>query len=134
MIPPLFARARLALMALVALSSLAVAPVVAAEDTLPDYVIEEFGRPPAIPTGPLDPAVQTAVQVAFVDSMNQGRWGPEQSEALTTIVDAGDPRLVWFIADLMRFITGPQLQIVLAAASSELLETEPPRTNDGKSR
>ena len=41
------------------------------QPALPDYVVEEFGTPPAIPTGPLSADVQAAAEVAFVDGMAQ---------------------------------------------------------------
>jgi len=36
---------------------------------LPDYVIEQYGNPPAVPEGPLSEKLRDAMQVAFVDSM-----------------------------------------------------------------
>ena len=42
---------------------------------LPDYVIEQFGKPPEVPEGPLSEELQSAVQVAFIDSMIQSTWG-----------------------------------------------------------
>jgi len=41
---------------------------------LPDYVIEEFGKPPAVPEGSLSKELQSAVTVAFIDSMAQSSW------------------------------------------------------------
>lgn len=38
-------------------------------EPLPDYVIEEFGEPPAVPDGPLSEALQSAIEVAFIDTM-----------------------------------------------------------------
>ena len=88
---------------------------------LPDYVIEQFGTPPAVPDGPLSEDLKIAVRIAFVDSMTNAAWGPDQAEALDTIIAAQDPRLVWIISDLMRFVTDRGLSSVLADAASELL-------------
>ncbi|MEM6546997.1 MAG: DUF3179 domain-containing (seleno)protein [Pseudomonadota bacterium] len=97
--------------------------------TLPDYVIEEYGTPPAVPTGPLPEDVQAAVKVAFVDSMEDGSWGEAQTLALTEISEANDPRLAWIISDLMRFVSGPALNRALADAASELLGKDLARGN-----
>lgn len=91
---------------------------------LPDYVIEAFGEPPAIPNGPLSEELKAAVQTAFVDSMVQSTWGPDQILALDVVAKSQDPRIVWIISDLMRFISGPELSSALAGAASELLGKE----------
>jgi len=88
---------------------------------LPDYVVEQFGEPPAVPEGPLSEALQAAVQVAFVDSMVQSAWGSEQMAALDVIAESKDPRLVWIISDLMRFITSRELNAALGNVAFELL-------------
>lgn len=91
---------------------------------LPDYVIERFGEPPAIPEGPLSEEVQAAVQVAFIDSMVQQTWGSDQSVALEVIVASKDPRIGWIISDLMRFSTGRALSEKLTGAAADLLGKE----------
>jgi hypothetical protein len=91
---------------------------------LPDYVIEEFGTPPAIPEGPLSDALQAAVRTAFIDSMTQSTWGRDQEIALAEIAASGDPRLVWIITDLMRFTSAPWLSSALSDAASALLGKE----------
>jgi hypothetical protein len=88
---------------------------------LPDYVIEQFGKPPEVPEGPLSEELQSAVQVAFIDSMVQSTWGIDQTLALDEISESKDPRIVWIISDLMRFVSGRELQEALAHASSKLL-------------
>jgi hypothetical protein len=96
---------------------------------LPDYVIQQFGKPPAVPEGPLPEAVQAAVQVAFVDSLIQNAWGPDQAIALDEIAASKDPRIAWIIADLMRFISDRGLHTELANAASKLLGIELPNEN-----
>ena len=93
---------------------------------LPGYVIEEFGKPPAVPVGPLSEQLQSAVTVAFVDSMAQSDWQEEQTIALGEIVASKDPRLVWLIADLMRFVPSRGLNAELSNAASAMLGIEPP--------
>ena len=104
-------------------------PARATADELPDYVIAEFGSPPDVPTGPLSETVQRAVETAFIDSMEQSTWGRDQGLALGEIGDSGDPRLVWMIADLMRFVSQSQLNLVLTEISAKLLGIDAPRRN-----
>ena len=92
-----------------------------AAEPLPDYVIEKFGQPPAIPQGALSEDLQRAVRVAFIDSMVNKVWGRDQSVALTEIAASKDPRLVWIISDLMRFASGQGLNQELANAAAKLL-------------
>ncbi|MBO6784007.1 MAG: hypothetical protein JJ899_12145, partial [Alphaproteobacteria bacterium] len=124
--------ARFFLIALLATLSLLAAGAAQAQQkvTLPDYVIEEFGEPPAVPDGPLSDELRAALTVAFVDSMEDSAWQEPQAQALVEIVAAKDPRIVWLIADLMRFVPGRQLSLGLAGASAELLGIETPTQNE----
>ncbi|WP_421709700.1 DUF3179 domain-containing (seleno)protein [Algihabitans sp.] len=88
---------------------------------LSDHVIETFGTPPPIPEGPLSEELETAVKVAFVDSMARPGWGSDQTLALAEISDSDDPRLAWLISDLLRFAGGRELNALLTAAASDLL-------------
>ncbi|MEX3011211.1 DUF3179 domain-containing (seleno)protein [Hoeflea sp. TYP-13] len=109
--------------ALVAVLSLLGSKDLRAQDAapLPDYVIEAFGDRPSVPEGPLSAGLQSAVRVAFVDSIAQSTWGKDQSNALIEIAASKDPRLGWIISDLMRFASSRELNAILASAASELL-------------
>ncbi len=96
---------------------------------LPDYVIEEFGEPPPVPESPLPASLRAAMQVAFVDSFTQSRWGADQTAALAEVAASNDPRIAWLISDMMRFASSPSLNVVLAEAAADLLEIEPPAQN-----
>ena len=96
---------------------------------LPDYVIEEFGRPPDVPLGLLSDALRAAMQVAFVDSFTQSSWQDAQSAALAQIVASDDPRLAWLISDMMRFVTNGRLSVTLTKAAADLLKVDPPTQN-----
>ncbi|QDG78136.1 DUF3179 domain-containing (seleno)protein [Labrenzia sp. PHM005] len=100
-----------------------------AQTPLPDYVIEHFGEPPAIPKGPLSTELRAAIQTAIVETVKQGSWGNKQAEALKIIAASKDPRVAWWIADLMRFATAPQLSAVLTDAASEVLAKKLPFEN-----
>ncbi|MEM7470804.1 MAG: DUF3179 domain-containing (seleno)protein [Pseudomonadota bacterium] len=103
------------------------APNAQSADALPDYVTQEFGVPPAIPSGDLTPAMQFAVRVAFIDSVTLSVWDENQQQALAEITKSGDPRFGWLIADMLRFVSGPALQGQLAQSASTLLGKELPR-------
>ncbi|MEO0823706.1 MAG: DUF3179 domain-containing (seleno)protein, partial [Pseudomonadota bacterium] len=91
---------------------------------LPDYVIAEFGHPPAVPEGPLPEALQAAVRIVFIDSVTESVWGPDQARALDEIAASGDPRLAWIISDMMRFSWRQQFDDALAQAATRLLKIE----------
>jgi Protein of unknown function (DUF3179) len=93
-------------------------------DPLPDYVVEDFGHPPAIPAGPLTPETLNAVKVAFVDSVTLSTWDEDQEAALAVIANSEDPRLVWIISDLMRFVSSRRLLDQLSNTASALLNKE----------
>jgi len=95
---------------------------VSAEETitLPDYVIERFGEPPAVPSGPLSEDLSRAVKSAFVDGVQTG-WGRDQQLSLQMITESGDPRLAWPISDLMRFVRSAEFSAELGSAVSDLL-------------
>jgi len=92
---------------------------------LPDHVIERFGKPPVVPTGPLSAEIKTAIDTAFIKSVQQSDWLEEQSDALVKIIDSKDPRLVWIISDLMRFVPGTEVNQALTYAAFTLLGKEP---------
>jgi hypothetical protein len=95
----------------------------------PDYVIAQFGNAPAVPKGPLSEELQSAVQVALIDSLAQSSWGGDQAKALGEIAESKDPRIAWIISDLMRFISARGLHAELANAASRLLGVETPNEN-----
>ena len=90
--------------------------------SLPEYVIAEFGNPPNVPEGPLSSTLQSSVQTAFVSSLAQGTWGRDQTIALNDIAASNDPRLVWLISDLMRFVPDARVNAELSNAASVLLD------------
>ncbi|MEM8648086.1 MAG: hypothetical protein AAGF86_17300, partial [Pseudomonadota bacterium] len=96
---------------------------------LPEHVIKKFGKPPAIPDGPLSKDLANAVKMAFIDSTTNSTWGRDQTIALSEVADSKDPRLVWMIGDMMRFISSHELNAALTNAAVKLLGIEFPRVN-----
>ncbi len=125
------ARSRIFFMASLVTLSLFLSDALRAQEAtpLPDYVIEQFGQPPAIPEGPLPDPLQSAVQVAFIESMERSTWGSDQATALNEISESKDPRLAWIISDLMRIAPDRQLNTELANAASKLLSIAPQGEN-----
>lgn len=85
------------------------------------YVENKFGKPPVIPTGPLNSELNDAVATVFVESVKNSAWGPDQNAALQTIADSEDARLVWLISDMMRFIRSPGIVVSLSDAVTALI-------------
>ncbi|MEL7428606.1 MAG: DUF3179 domain-containing (seleno)protein [Pseudomonadota bacterium] len=92
-----------------------------AAGNVPDYVVEQYGKPPTVPDGALTTDLEAAVNTAFVESVQQSSWGQKQEQALEVIAQSGDPRLVWIISDLMRFSSGQGLTNALSGAAATLL-------------
>ncbi|WP_341367112.1 DUF3179 domain-containing (seleno)protein [Yoonia sp. BS5-3] len=116
----------LSLLFLLSLLAIPLRPSATVADTapLPEYVIAEFGTPPAVPEGPLPRHLQDAVRVVFIDSLAQSAWGHDQQIALSEITESGDPRLAWVIADMMRFTWRAEFDTALANAGAALLQIE----------
>ena len=125
----MFAASLRPLNALLLMMALMLSPPLQAQHSVPDYIVEEFGAPPAIPTGPLSEELKAAIKVAFIESAENGAWGTEHTAAIGEIVKAGDPRVVWLISDMLRFVQGQRLNATLADAASELLGKKIPQRN-----
>ncbi len=88
--------------------------------SLPDYVVEAFGVPPAIPTGPLSEETETAIAQLLTHSLNQSAWQPEDRSALETLAASGDPRVAWLLSDMMRFTWRAEFGLVLTETALAL--------------
>lgn len=128
--PPLSLAARLCVpLALAALSLLALnlhanddqAQAAAGQKQLPQYVIDQFGAPPAVPSGAVSQETAGQMETAFGDALKSGRWGPEQSAAVEKLAASGDPRVAWLISDVMRVATSSDLMRSLGGAATQLL-------------
>lgn len=114
------------LMASLVMLSLILPSALHAQEVKPlsDYVIEQFGQPPAIPAGPLSEELQAAVRVVFIDSIAKSTWAGDQITALEEIAKSKDPRLAWIISDMMRFTWRQSFDDSLANAAAKLLQIE----------
>lgn len=108
-------------LALCSIALIHAAPASAQQD-LPDYIIAEFGQPPAIPSGPLSTDVNTAIQTALIAPVTQSVWGNAQVAGLQSLIESDDPRTAWIISDLMRFAWSAEVNALLGTAAKDLLE------------
>ncbi len=105
------------------IASLSLSPIMSAAQStaLPDYVVEKFGTPPDIPSGPLPEPLQRAVNTLFIDGIGDSGWDRDKQSALYEITQSGDPRLAWIITDRMRFTWQAHVDDALANSASQLL-------------
>jgi len=75
-----------------------------------------FPSAPSAPDGPLDPAVNAALDT-FVASIVTGGF---DDAALDTLAASGDARIGWLVSDLLRFLQGGARQEALVAALERL--------------
>jgi hypothetical protein len=78
-----------------------------------------FGEAPDVPVGPLSDEAIAAVDAIF-DRLDR----PIAASQLRALADAGDARLVWVLADLLRFSTVPSVNDAAVEAASELTGVE----------
>jgi len=91
---------------------------------LPDYVIAEFGEPPAIPEGPLSDELAGAIQSVVLFALAQSDWVPTDTEALDIIANSDDPRIGWLVTDMQRFAWRPEFNAALSRVAGSLLESD----------
>jgi hypothetical protein len=92
----------------------------------PPGVRRDSPPPPEVPDGDLDPSVQAELE-GFLGLLLADAF---EGEALDQVVEAGDPRPAWFIADLLRFIQSGRNASALASAFTRL--TGAPITESGR--
>jgi hypothetical protein len=80
-----------------------------------------FPPAPSAPEGPLDPAVNAALE-SFVTTIVAGGF---EDDALDTIAASEDARLGWFVSDLLRFMQGGGRQDALVGAFERLTGVDP---------
>ncbi len=125
----LFSLGQRGLLAVAFASALLVSGLPAQAQSPTPHAVAQFGPSPSVPAGALDPQLASAVDRAFVLSMTQSVWGPDQVAALETVATSGDPRLAWIISDMMRFVTNGALNRDLTESAAQLLKISPPRSN-----
>ena len=67
---------------------------------------QTFGPPPDHPTGDLDPATRTDIETIIASIAERHL----DTDALGRLQDSSDARILWFVADLLRFIGRSELE------------------------
>ncbi len=96
-------------------------------DSLPRGELIDFGPAPVAPSGPLDDQTQTAVEDlmgALLLPVLQGQLDDRSSEAIEELGASGDPRVAWWLSDLLRISQSDVVRAQLVAAARELLDTD----------
>ncbi len=78
-----------------------------------------FGEAPEVPDGPLSEEAIAAVDAIF-DRLDR----PIAASHLAAFADTGDARLVWLLADLLRFSSAPSVNESAVRAASDLAGVE----------
>jgi hypothetical protein len=80
-----------------------------------------FGPAPDVPSGELAPELVASLDILFGDGLSDGLFLDDELTALQTLQSSGDPRVVWPISDILRFIGAPQSATLLRGVAEELL-------------
>ena len=79
-----------------------------------DFTGAVFAPAPDVPDGPVAPATVAILDRIFTSPLN---W----SEAdLTQLAATGDPRVLWLVSDLMRFVSSPDQDLFLRSVAEDL--------------
>jgi len=89
---------------------------------LPDYVIAEYGVPPVIPSGSLDPIMAEALDDLVVIALNQSAWSPDDKAAFDVIAKSNDSRVIWTLTDMQRFSWRLEFHDALTQSVEDILQ------------
>ncbi len=92
--------------------------------SVPSGELRDFGPAPTVPTGPLAPEVLEAVDTLMGERLLRRVIDELSFEAIATLGQSDDPRVSWWLADLMRVGTNAELARLLTDAQQELLGIE----------
>ena len=92
--------------------------------TLPEYVIAEFGTPPAAVTGRPNNAVRAALKTLVSQSIDQAGWTQNETAAFETVAASKDTRLVWLLTDMMRFTWRPEFRALLVSTATDIINQD----------
>ena len=87
---------------------------------LPDYVVDEFGDPPVIPSGPLSASLQSALEDVLDLSFAQATWNANSMKAFDRIAHAKDPRVIWTLVDIQRFAWQPDFRAAITRTAEKI--------------
>ncbi len=82
---------------------------------------QDFGPAPAVPEGDLSPEHAAAIELITSTDIDEIPFTGEQLDAIALLGQSEDPRVVWVLADILRFSRDPGRAGALADASGNLL-------------
>ena len=85
---------------------------------------EDFGPAPAIPEGDLSPEHAEAISLITSTDVDETRFSQEQLDAIALLGESEDPRVVWVLADILRFTRDADRANAIATAATTLLGEE----------
>lgn len=96
-------------------------PADVSADDLPAGEVRDFGPAPTIPSGPLDETALEAIDILMGERLLDRIIDERSFDAIDTLAASGDPRVSWWLADLMRVATEQRLSGALTTAHENLL-------------
>jgi len=92
--------------------------------SVPTGEARDFGPPPEVPTGELSAEVLEAMDTLMGQRLLDRIIDERSFEAIGVLSDSGDPRVSWWLADLMRIASDGTLSQLLNQAQNDLLGVE----------
>jgi len=99
-------------------------PATVDPESLPTGAAIDFGPAPDVPTGELDPAIASAIDTLMGDRLLARIIDPDSYTSIASLGQSGDPRVAWWLTDLMRVANDARLRDELTSAVGDLLEVE----------
>ena len=93
-------------------------------ESVPAGQSRDFGPPPEIPTGELGEDTLAAIETLMGQRLLDRIIDTDSFAAIETLGASGDPRVSWWLADLMRVSTDRDLVDALTIAQQNLLDIE----------
>ena len=89
--------------------------------TVPTGTARDFGPPPPVPDGPLEEIVAEAIDSLMGQRLLDRVFDTDSFSAIGTLGDSGDPRVAWWLSDLLRVARDPDLVAAIVASEEKLL-------------
>ncbi|MEM9892171.1 MAG: DUF3179 domain-containing (seleno)protein [Actinomycetota bacterium] len=81
----------------------------------------DYGDPPPIPDGPLSEEVTTAVEDLLGPRLSEGIIDQQSFDAIRVLGESEDPRVAWWLSDLLRIAQDPTLRELLGGSAGDVL-------------
>lgn len=85
----------------------------------------DFGEPPPIPDGPLSELSANSAEILLGQRFIDGQFDAQSLLAISDLGNSDDPRVAWWLSDLLRIAQDPQVSDALLNASANVMGIEP---------